>query len=84
MFRVAKSGRRKRFPLAAYNRLKKQKLQELVLAQVEKDEKVRERRSKLDKKATELEAFTKPKNSFEDGSESFVLITLYSPLAASH
>ena len=56
MFRVTSSGRKQRFPLAAYNRVKKARAQELALALVEKDAKIRELRSQLDEKAMELEA----------------------------
>ena len=54
MFRVTSNGRKQRFPLAAYNRVKKARAQELALALVEKDAKTRELRSQLDEKAMEL------------------------------
>ena len=50
VFRVTSSGRKQRFPLAAYNRVKKARVQELALALVEKDAKIRELQSQLDLK----------------------------------
>ena len=56
MFRVTLSGRKQRFPLAAYNRVKKARAQELALTLVEKDAEIRGLRSQLHEKAMELEA----------------------------
>ena len=66
MFRVTSSGRKQRFPLAAYNRVKKARSQELALALVEKDAKIRELRSQLDEKAMELEALNSKLHKTEE------------------
>lgn len=52
VLRVTSSGRKKRFPLAAYNRLKKERMQVLV----QYEAKISKLRSQLDEKGTELEA----------------------------
>ena len=66
MFRVTSSGRKQRFPLAAYNRLKKERTQELALALIEKDAKIRELGSQLDEKVTELEALNSKLHKSEE------------------
>lgn len=51
VLRVISSGRKKRFPLAAYNRFTKERTQALVQTEA----KISELRSQLDEKGTELE-----------------------------
>ena len=51
-FRLGPSGRRQRFPLAKYNRLRKERTQALI----ECDAKISSLRSQLLEKTTELEA----------------------------
>ena len=58
--------RKQRFPLAAYNRVKKARAQELALALVEKDAKIRELRSQLDEKAIELETLNSKLHKTEE------------------
>ena len=48
VFTVTSSGQKQCFPLAAYNRLKKERTQELALALIEKDAKIRELGLQLD------------------------------------
>ena len=56
MLKVTSSGRKQCFLLGAYNHLKEERTQELALALVETDAKIRELGSQLDEKGTELEA----------------------------
>ena len=66
VFRVTSSGRKERFPLAAYNRLKKERSQELALALVEQDAKISKLKLQLDEKATELEALNSKLHKTEE------------------
>lgn len=66
MFRVTSSGRKQRFPLAAYNRLKKEKKQELALVLVEQDAGIKEVRSQVAERATELEALNSKLHNLEE------------------
>ena len=52
VLRVTSSGQKKHFPLAAYNRLKKERTQALV----QYEAKISELRSQFNEKGTELEA----------------------------
>ena len=65
VFRVTSSGRKQRFPLAAYNRLKKERSQELALALVE-DAKISKLKLQLDEMATELEALNSKLHKTEE------------------
>ena len=55
MFRVTLSGKKQRFPLAAYNCFKKERKQELALVLVKQDAEIRALRSQLDENESELE-----------------------------
>lgn len=61
-FRLGSSGRRQRFPLAEYNRVKKERTQALI----ECDAKISSLRSQLHEKTTELEALKSKLHNTEE------------------
>ena len=62
VFRLTSTGGKQRFPLAAFNRLKKERTQ----AVLEATEEIGELRSQLDQKKTELEEFRKQLHKTEE------------------